>query len=81
MVRGSAETGVFVQHPEHFGMAELVSAWGFNEMSPSWSFAGYEGKSVKIYAYSAAEKVKLFLNGEEIRGEGGRKGKPLPCGV
>jgi len=63
---GSAETGVFVQHPEHFGMAELVSAWGFNEMSPSWSFAGYEGKPVKIYVYSAAEMVKLFLNGEEI---------------
>ena len=63
IVWGGDETGVFVQDPKNFGQVELVSMWGWNQMSDSWNYPGYEGKPVKVYVYSAAPEVELFLNG------------------
>lgn len=66
IVWGSDETGLFVQDPGYFGQVELVSAWGWNRVSGNWNYPGYEGKPVKVYVYSAAPEVELFLNGESL---------------
>lgn len=66
IVWGSSMTGLFTQHPEHFGKTEIVSNWGWNQLSASWNYKGYEGKPVKVFVYSAAETVELFLNGKSL---------------
>lgn len=66
IVWGSKETGLYTQNPEHFEQDEVVSRWGWNEMTSSWNYEGYEGKPVKVYVYTRAEEVELFLNGRSI---------------
>ena len=61
---GSHETGLYAQHPKYHGMEESVSAWGWKQMTDCWNYGGYEGKPVKIYVYSAADEVELWLNGK-----------------
>lgn len=63
---GSSETGLFTQHPEYFDQIEVVSLWGWNRVERNWNFAGYEGRQVRIFTYSAADEVKLFLNGKVV---------------
>ena len=62
IVWGSGETGLFVQDPKNFGRKEVVSSWGWNQMSANWNYEEYTGKPVKVYVYSAAPEVELFLN-------------------
>lgn len=66
IVWGSGQTGLFVQHPEHHGLEELVSKWGWNQMTDCWNYEGYAGKPVKVYVYSGAKEVELFLNGKSL---------------
>lgn len=66
IVWGSDATGLFTQHPEHFGKTEIVSNWGWNQVNSSWNYEGYEGKPVKVSVYSAAEETELFLNGKSL---------------
>lgn len=66
IVWGSEETGLFTQHPERFGLEEVVSSWGWNEMSASWNYQAFAGKPVKVYVYSRAQEVELFLNGVSL---------------
>jgi len=57
---------IAVQHPMHFGKEEKVSAWGWPDVTESWSFPGYEGKKVKVSVYSAGDTVELLLNGRVL---------------
>ena len=66
IVWGSGATGVFAQDPKYFDMEEIVSSWGWNQMSDNWNYPGYEGKPVKVYVYSKAPEVELFLNGTSL---------------
>ena len=66
IVWGSPETGLYTQHPEHFEETEVVSNWGWNQVNASWNYSGYEGKPVKVFVYSAADEVELFLNGKSV---------------
>ena len=61
---GRHDTGLYAQHPKYHGMEESVSAWGWKQMTDCWNYGGYEGKPVKIYVYSAADEVELWLNGK-----------------
>ena len=66
IVWGSAETGIFVQHPENYELTEVVSKWGWNQMTDCWNYEEYVGKPVKVYVYSAAPSVELWLNGRSM---------------
>ena len=66
IVWGSSQTGLYVQHPKYHGLEELVSNWGWNQMTDCWNYEGYAGKPVKAYVYSAAKEVELFLNGKSL---------------
>lgn len=63
---GSERTGLFTQNPANHGKEEIVSGWGWNEMSGSWNYAGFEGQPVKVYVYTRAEEAELFLNGKSL---------------
>ncbi len=66
IVWGSSETGLFARHPKYHGMEEVVSNWGWNQMTDCWNYGEYAGKPVKVYVYSKAEAVELFLNGKSL---------------
>ena len=66
IVWGSGETGLFTQHPSHFGQEELVSMWGWNEVRADWNYEEYKGRPVKVSVYSAADEVELRLNGRSL---------------
>ena len=62
-VWGEKDTRIAVQNPKYFGMKESVSRWGFEDVTDSWTWPGYEGKGVKVVVYSGADEVELFVNG------------------
>lgn len=66
IVWGSSRTGLYVQHPKYHGMTEVVSSWGWNQMTDSWNYERYAGKPVKVYVYSKAPQAELFLNGKSL---------------
>jgi len=38
------------------------SPWGWEDIKPSWTWPGYEGKNMDVVAYSSCDSVQLFLN-------------------
>lgn len=66
IVWGSSQTGLYIQHPKYHGLEEMVSNWGWNQMTDCWNYEGYAGRPVKVYVYSAAKEVELFLNGKSL---------------
>lgn len=69
---GSGETCIFVQDPRHFGQYELLSDWGFPELSDSWTWPGCEGRDIRVVVMSRSPAVRLLQNGRPL----GTK----PCG-
>ena len=63
---GGSETRIFVQDPACFGQTELISPWGWEEVSPCWNWPGAGGKEIRAVVYSAAEEVELSLNGQTV---------------
>ena len=57
---------IAVYKPEHHGVAADVSAWGWPDVVPSWTWPGFEGKPVVIDVYCAESEVELFLNGVSL---------------
>ena len=47
--------------------------WALDDVHPSWSWAGQEGKPLEVDVYSELPEVELFLNGKSL----GRK----PVGI
>jgi beta-galactosidase len=42
------------------------SLWGWDDVKQSWTWPGYEGKSLTVVAYSACDSVQLILNNRVI---------------
>ena len=57
---------IAVQHPAHYHGDGDVSYWAWPERFLAWDYAGYEGKPIQVDVYSAAERVKLLLNGKIV---------------
>jgi beta-galactosidase len=66
VVWGSDATHVFSYHPDHFGKKEIVSMWGFTDVTRSWNFEGYEGKKLNLVVFSNADEVELFVNDRSV---------------
>jgi beta-galactosidase len=55
-----------VRRPEPDGQKVVRTPWSVYPTIPSWTWPGLEGKNLEVEVYSAAEKVRLFLNGSLI---------------
>lgn len=67
---------IAVHKPEHFGKTADISRWGWPDVVSSWTWNGFEEKSVAVDVYSMCEEVELLLNGEVIgREKAGRANK------
>jgi beta-galactosidase len=57
---------LFVQSPVPSFKLNNNSPWGWEDIKPGWTWPGYEGKNMKVVAYSACDSVQLFINGKLI---------------
>lgn len=55
-----------VRQPEDETKKVYVVQWGFFPAWESWTWPGWEGKSMAVEIYSAYDKVRLYLNGEKV---------------
>ena len=63
VVWGEKDTYIGVQDPVHFGKVESISRWGFEDVTDSWTWPGYENRRIKVTVYSNADMVQLMVNG------------------
>jgi len=57
---------IAVHAPVSDGRAATVTAWGWPDVRPSWTWPGWEGQTLRVDVYSACETVELFLDGESL---------------
>ena len=57
---------VAVQPPEHHGKPMAGTPWSWSDVTPSWSWEGYEGAPVTLEAYAAADEVEILVNGQSL---------------
>ena len=54
-----------VERPVPKGWTEQISMWGWSDELRSWTWPGLEGTPLTVRVYTRAEKVRLFVNGNE----------------
>lgn len=55
-----------VFRPEHEGEPFDKNNWKYHDVIESWTFAGFEGKNVRVLVLSPSEEVELRLNGKSV---------------
>lgn len=66
VVWGADDTFVYTQDPQHFGMKEVISMWGFKELHKSWTWPGAEKKPIQVTVFSGGDEVELIVNGKSL---------------
>lgn len=58
---------IAVQDPAKHAQTQVsTSPWAWADVVEGWSWAGFEGKPVRVEVYSNAQEVELLLNGESV---------------
>jgi len=57
---------IAVYKPEHYGKEPVLWGWSWPDVTPSWTWPGYEGKPTTVEIYSTDEEIELFLNGRSL---------------
>lgn len=81
VVWGSTKTYLFSQHPENFGKTEVISMWGFTDVTANWNYAGYENAPIELCVFSNADEVEILINGKSIGRKAVSYERPLPNSV
>jgi beta-galactosidase len=55
-----------VQRPVPDRYTEHISRWGWSDELRSWTWPGFEEKTMKVRVYTRGDKVTLLLNGKEV---------------
>ena len=66
VVWGRSNLEMLVHAPIPEGHKEAVSAWGWPDEVPSYTFPGEEGKAMQVHVYTTYPTVRLQLNGKTI---------------
>jgi beta-galactosidase len=66
VVWGMSRLEMAVQRPLPVGRSETISRWGWSDELRSWTWPGYEGRTLTVRVYSSGDQVRLLLNGKEI---------------
>lgn len=53
---------IYVRRPDKYKVPYSITKWGWEDITDSWSFSGYEGKMTQIYVYTNADEAELFIN-------------------
>jgi hypothetical protein len=58
---------IAVQDPSKHNQTQVsTSPWAWADVVEGWSWAGFEGKPIRVEVYSNAQEVELLLNGESV---------------
>ena len=72
---GGPEVAMAVRQPEEASRKVVVAGWGWHPTWKSWTWPGWEGKSMSVEVYSSRAKTRLYqdgrLVGEKEHGEEG----------
>lgn len=66
VVWGRSNIEMLVHTPISEGHKEAVSAWGWPDELPSYTFPGQESKIMQVHVYTTYPAVRLQLNGKTI---------------
>ena len=66
VVWGTSKLEMLVQRPLPAGRIEVITAWGWSDELRSWTWPGYEGRTVAVRVASTGDQVRLLLNGKEV---------------
>ena len=66
VVWGRSKMEMLVHAPIPEGHEEAVSAWGWPDEMPAYTFTGEEGKTLQVNVYTIYPTVQLQLNGKAI---------------
>ena len=66
VVWGTSKLEMVVQRPLPVGRTEVISGWGWSDELRSWTWPGYEGRTVAVRVASTGDQVRLLLNGKEV---------------
>ena len=57
---------IAVQRPDCYSATPYHSPWSFADVLSTWSFAGSEGKPVRVEVYAKTGEVELLINGKTV---------------
>jgi beta-galactosidase len=57
---------IAVHAPVPAGVTPCVTAWGWPDVRPSWTWPGCEGQTLRVDVYSSCENIELLLDGESL---------------
>lgn len=60
------EPYIAVQRPHHYHEQPITTPWSWSDSISSWTWPGFEGKSIRVEVYSDADEVELFVNGKSV---------------
>jgi beta-galactosidase len=66
VVWGVSLLEIVVRRPVPEGKVEVARLWGWHDEQCSWTWAGSEGKTLTVCAYTAGDRVELQLNGRKV---------------
>lgn len=64
VVYGLSPLELLVERPAPAGTAQFGHWWAYYDEQPSWNWDVEDGTALTVHAYTSADTVKLFLNGE-----------------
>ena len=66
VVWGVSPLELAVRRPIPEGTVEVARLWGWHDEQCSWTWAGSEGKTFAVCAYTVGDRVELHLNGRKL---------------
>ncbi len=57
---------IAVQSPAHYGEKLIKTPWVLSDSHSSWTYPGFENKSVVVEVYSPGDEVELIINGVSL---------------
>lgn len=66
VVWGVSDLEMAVQRPLPEGKAEKIRYWGWSDERQSWSWDGFEDRTMAVRIYTRGDRIELWLNGRLI---------------
>ncbi len=66
IIWGSDKTFLYSYTPAVIGKTELISNWGFTDITKNWNWKNSDHKPVQVAVFSNGDEVELFQNGTPI---------------
>lgn len=66
VIWGNDKTFLYSYDPAVFGKTELISNWGFTDITKNWNWKNSGHKPVQAAVFSNGDEVELFQNGASV---------------